>query len=168
MIVSLIAAVSENKVIGKDNKLVWDLPRDMKFFMDTTLGHYIITGRKNYESIPEKFRPLKNRTNIIVTRQKKFLAKGAIVVHSLEEAFHLAAEAHQQEVFVIGGGEIYRQSMNRADRLYITEVKAKFSGDTYFPYYYEAEWKEISRIQNLPDEKHAYPYNFVLLEKIVA
>lgn len=166
MIISLIAAVAENKTIGKDNKLVWDLPRDMKYFMDTTMHHFIITGRKNYESIPAKFRPLKDRTNIIVTRQKDYAAKGALIVHSLEEAINMAEVGGESEVFIIGGGEIYRQSIEHADRLYITEVKAKFTGDTVFPDYNPKDWKEISRVKNLPDEDHKYPFDFVVLEKV--
>jgi dihydrofolate reductase len=165
MILSLIAAVAANKVIGKDNKLVWSLPRDMKYFMETTSGHYVITGRKNFESIPEKFRPLPNRTNIIVTRQPGYKAQGAIIAHSLEEALQRAKSGGESEVFIIGGGEIYRQSIGLADRIYITEVKGIFSGDTYFPDFNILEWKEISRVRNLPDVKHAYAFDFVLLER---
>ena len=112
MIISLIAAVAENKIIGKDNKLVWDLPRDMKYFMDTTSHHCIITGRKNYESIPPKFRPLKNRTNIIITRRSDYKAEGAVIVHSVEDAIKEAEQRQESEAFVIGGGEISISSCN--------------------------------------------------------
>ena len=166
MIISLIAAVADNRVIGKDNKLVWDLPRDMKYFMDTTSNHFILTGRKNYESIPPKFRPLKNRTNVIITRQNDYEAEGTIIVHSLEEALELARNEGEEEVFVIGGGEIFEQSIDLADRLYITEVKSEFNGDTVFPEYNPADWKEISRVENLPDDNHKYAFDFVVLERI--
>src|ERR1035438_6764677 len=112
MIVSSIAAVAENHAIGKNNQLIWRLPSDMKYFREITEGHCIITGRKNYESIPEKFRPLQNRTNIVVTRQKNYLAPGAIVTHSIEEALDIARKIRETEVFIIGGAEIYAQTMD--------------------------------------------------------
>jgi len=108
MIISLIAAVSENHVIGKNNGLPWHLPDDMKFFMQTTKGHHIIMGRKNYDSIPDKFRPLPNRTNIVVTRQPSFRAPGCIVVNSLERGLEIAQHNGEPEVFVIGGYDIYK------------------------------------------------------------
>ena len=103
MVVSLIVAVSENKVIGKDNDLVWHLPTDMKFFKDTTKEHFVIMGRRNYESIPHKYCPLPNRTNVIVTRQDDYKAEGCLVVNSVEEAIELAQKAGDKEPFVIGG-----------------------------------------------------------------
>jgi dihydrofolate reductase len=111
MTISLIAALTENRVIGKNNDLPWHLPDDMKYFMQTTKGHPVIMGRKNYDSIPEKFRPLPNRTNIVVTRQRDFVADGCIVVHSLEEALDEATNIVTDEIFIIGGAEIYRQGM---------------------------------------------------------
>jgi len=165
MIISLIAAISENNVIGKDNRLIWHLPADIRFFMETTTGHHIVTGRKNYESIPEKFRPLKNRTNIIVTRQKDYVAEGAIIVHSLQEAIHYAETHGEDELFVIGGGEIYQQCLPEADRLYITEVKASFDGDTYFPTYNPHEWIELDRKHHPKDERHEFEFDFVILER---
>ena len=132
MIISMIAAVAENGIIGKDNDLVWRLPKDMRYFMDTTKGHHIITGRRNYESIPEKLRPLKDRTNIVVTRDKSYQAPGAVIVHSLQGAIQKAEDDDEQEIFIIGGGEIYLQALDMADRLYITQVKESFDGDTHF------------------------------------
>jgi len=161
MIISLIAAVAENQVIGKDNDLIWSLPRDTRYFIDKTSGHHIITGRRNYESIPAKYRPLKDRTNIIVTRQKSYQAPGAMVVNTLDEGIELACQNGEEELFIIGGGEIYQQSVELADKLYITEVKASFEGDVYFPPIDKNIWKETDRIPNLPDEKHAYPFDFV-------
>ena len=113
MVVSLIVAVSENKVIGKDNDLVWHLPTDMKFFKDTTKGHFVIMGRRNYESIPHKYRPLPNRTNVIVTRQDNYKAEGCLVVNSVEEAIKLAQKSGDKEPFVIGGGQIYKHAIEQ-------------------------------------------------------
>ena len=109
MIVSLIVAISKNRVIGKNNQLIWHLPKDMKFFMDSTTSHSVIMGRKNYESIPEKYRPLRNRTNIIITRNKSFEANGCLVVNSIDESLRCMKFRDKEEVFVIGGGEIYKK-----------------------------------------------------------
>src|SRR3990172_6612257 len=122
MIISSIVAVSENNVIGKDNTLVWHLPDDIQFFKDKTVGHCVITGRKNYESIPVKFRPLKGRTNIVITRQKNYDAKGAVVVNTIEKAIEVAKKAGEKEVFIIGGAEIYRQTTEMIDKLYLTRI----------------------------------------------
>src|ERR1700751_5612320 len=123
MVLSIIVAVAENNVIGKDNTLIWSLPADMKFFKEKTKGHVIITGRKNYESIPEKFRPLPERTNIVITRQLDYNAKGAIVVNSIEEALEYA-QTHfaTQEVFIIGGAEIYKQTIAGCHKIYLTRI----------------------------------------------
>lgn len=166
MTISIIAALSENRVIGKNNDLPWHLPDDMKYFMQTTKGHYVIMGRKNYESIPEKFRPLPNRTNIVVTRQKNFVAEHCLVVHSLEEGLHLAEKAQQEEVFIIGGAEIYAQGFAKANRLYLTEIHGTIDGDTYFPEFNKNHWKEVSRIHHLTDERHTFAFDFVVYEKI--
>ena len=165
MIVSLIAAVSENRVIGKNNDLPWHLPDDMKYFMKTTSSHYVIMGRRNYESIPEKFRPLPNRTNIVVTRQPGFKALGCAVVHSIDEGLELARRANQEEVFIIGGAEIYRQSLAVASRLYLTEIKAHVDGDTHFPMFDKGQWKEISRVHHPVDHRHIFAFDFVIYEK---
>src|ERR1700749_597303 len=124
MIISLIAAHSENRVIGKNNDLPWKLPDDMKYFMQTTKGHHVVMGRKNYDSLPEKFRPLPNRTNIVVTRQKAFKAPGCIVSNSLEKALDICRNNGEREAFVIGGAEIYEASLPVANRLYLTEIHA--------------------------------------------
>jgi dihydrofolate reductase len=165
MIISMIAAVSENNVIGKDNNLVWNLPEDMKYFMNTTKGHHVLTGRKNYESIPLKYRPLRDRTNIIVTHQEDYKCEGAIVVHSIEEGIQIAYENGEEELFIIGGGEIYSQALPRADKLYITEVKGTFFGDTYFPEFNINDWQEISRIANPSDALHMFAFEFVIYQR---
>ncbi|HEY8510707.1 MAG TPA: dihydrofolate reductase [Cyclobacteriaceae bacterium] len=165
MIVSLIAAVSRNNVIGKDNDLPWNLPDDMKYFMQTTSRHHVIMGRKNYESIPEKFRPLPNRTNIVVTRNEDYQAPGCHIVHSLEDAFAIPMRSEEEEVFVIGGADIFRQSLPFADRLYLTEVHADVEGDVFFPAFDHSEWKELSRVPHPADERHKYAFDFVVYER---
>jgi dihydrofolate reductase len=166
MIVSMIAAMAENRVIGKNNDLPWKLPDDMKYFMETTKGHHCIMGRKNYDSIPEKFRPLADRTNIVVTRQQNFSAPGCTVVNSLESALEIAAENSEPETFVIGGADIYRLGLPYANRLYLTEIKAPVAGDIFFPLFDKKEWKEISRVPHDADERHKYAFDFVVYEKI--
>ena len=113
MKVSIIVAVSKNGVIGKDNNLIWHLPKDIKFFKDTTMNHHVIMGRKNFESIPHKFRPLPNRTNIIITRQTNYSAKDCITVNSVEEALEIAKKDGDVEPFIIGGGEIYKIALEK-------------------------------------------------------
>jgi len=165
MIVSLIAALAKNRTIGKDNDLPWHLPDDMRYFMQTTKNHYVIMGRKNYDSIPQKFKPLPNRTNIVITRKKDFVAPGCMVVNSLEKAINLAREASQTEVFIIGGAEIYKLSLPDANRLYLTEINTEIDGDTFFPEVKKNEWNEISRKHHNKDEKHLFDFDFVIYDK---
>jgi len=134
MIISLIAAVSKNRVIGRNNDLPWKLPDDMKYFMETTRQHAVIMGRKNFDSLPPKFKPLKDRLNIVLTRNKSTLTDYDVrVVGSIDEAFQQAPQS--EEVFVIGGAEIFEQTLPRANKLYITEIDAVVDGDVYFPNY---------------------------------
>ncbi|HEX7414470.1 MAG TPA: dihydrofolate reductase [Bacteroidia bacterium] len=156
MTLSIIVAVSENDVIGKDNSLVWHLPADMKFFKDKTSGHAIITGRKNYESIPVKYRPLVNRTNIVVTRQLCYKAPGATVVSSIEEAFKYVKQHHpNEEVFIIGGAEIFEQTIALCQKVYLTRVHHSFEGDVFFPELPLANWKLINQVDVPADEKNS-------------
>ena len=164
--ISIIVAVAENGVIGKDNSLIWHLPVDMKFFKDTTLGHCVIMGRKNYESIPEKFRPFSNRTNIVVTRQKEFHAPGTIVVDSIEKAIEAAKQTNDSEIFIIGGAEIYKQTLPLTGRIYLTRIHHSFDGDTFFPEINLNEWKEVDRKKGIVDEKNIYPHDFIVYDKI--
>jgi len=167
MILSIIVAVAENGVIGKDNKLIWSLPADMKFFKEKTTGHFIITGRKNYESIPEKYRPLPNRTNIIITRQKNYHAgQGTVVVSSIEEALTYA-QAHndKEEVFIIGGAEIFNQVLPVCNKVYLTRIHHHFEGDVFFNDLPEDEWKLIHSEERAADEKNKYPYTFQTWER---
>jgi len=163
MILSIIVAVAQNGVIGKDNRLIWHLPNDMKFFKEKTTGHCVITGRKNYESIPPKFRPLPNRTNLIITRNKNYQAPGATLCFSLEEAIKKAQDLNETECFIIGGGEIFKNALPLCQRLYLTKVHHAFEGDVYFSELNNT-WKLISEQHFLADEKHAYPYSFCIYD----
>nr|AIA16322.1 Dihydrofolate reductase [uncultured bacterium] len=166
MIISLIAAIAKNYTIGKNNDLPWKLPDDTKFFMNTTKGHYVIMGRKNYESLHEKFRPLPNRTNIVVTRQQSFSAPGCLVTHQINDAIAIAKKGSETEAFIIGGAEIYKLSLPTADRLYLTEIDAEVEGDTFFPAFNKNEWKETSRTHHAADEKHKYAFDFVIYDRM--
>ncbi len=162
----MIAALARNGTIGKANDLPWHLPDDMKFFMQTTKGHHVIMGRKNYESLPEKFRPLPNRTSIVVTRQRGYNAPGCTVVHQLEEGVKLAEKNGEGELFIIGGSEIYKLAMPFADKLYLTEIEADVEGDTSFPSYKKESWQEISRQHHRVDDRHQLAFDFVIYKKI--
>jgi dihydrofolate reductase len=166
MIISMIAAVAKNGVIGKNNDLPWHLPDDMKFFMLTTQDHYVIMGRKNYESLPVKYRPLPRRTNIIITRQSNFQAPDCIIVHTLQEALAIPQVKGEAEVFVIGGAEIFHLGLPYAHRLYITEIDAVIEGDTYFPTLDKKDWKEISSFHHPVDAKHLYSFNINVFERV--
>ena len=164
---SIIVAVSKNGVIGKDNNLIWSLPKDMKFFKDTTLGHHVIMGRKNFESIPHKYSPLPNRTNIVITRNTIYKAKGSIVVNSIKDALDIAKKNEDEEPFIIGGGEIYKIALeeNLVNKIYLTRIHKSFKGDTFFPKL-DSTWKEIRNIKHSKDEKHEYAYSFLTYMKI--
>lgn len=161
--ISIIVAVSENGVIGKNNKLPWHLPKDTAFFKETTMGHCMVTGRNNYDSIG---RPLPGRTMIVITRDKDFVAPGAIiVVGSIEEAIQKATELEKEEIFIIGGGEIYRQTLHLADKLYVTRVHESFEGDVFFPQINEDEWLEVGALFVPVDEKNKYPFTFCFFDR---
>lgn len=164
MIRSFIVACAENRAIGKDNQLIWHMPNDLKFFKTTTSGHYVLMGRKSYESMGK---PLPNRLNVVITRNKDYAIEGALVVHSLEEALKLAADQQQQEVFILGGGEIYRQALEKklVDRIYLTEIKESFEADTFFPELDESEWEETHREEYQADHLNPHDYAFVTLER---
>jgi dihydrofolate reductase len=167
MKVSLIVAAAENGVIGKDNDLIWHLPKDMRFFKETTLNHHVIMGRKNFESIPERFRPLPNRTNVIITRNSDYKAEGCVVVNSVKQALEVAKENRDTQPFIIGGGQIYKLALenNLVDKIYLTKVHHAYDGDTFFPELND-EWKEVARIDCKADEEHAHDYSFLTFEKI--
>ncbi|MEP1033422.1 dihydrofolate reductase [Ekhidna sp.] len=165
MIISMIAAMGSNRVIGKDNDIPWHLPDDFKYFKDTTKGHHVIMGRKNWESLPDSFQPLPGRTNIIITRQADYIAKGEKVVESLENALEIAKQNGETEAFIIGGGEIYRMGLEYADQIYLTEINEAFSGQVTFPVFNKSEWIETSRKQHPSDDRHKYSFDFVVYSK---
>lgn len=154
--VSIIVAIAENNVIGANNQLIWHIPEDLKRFKALTTGHHVIMGRKTFESIG---RPLPKRTNIVVSRSKNYVAEGCIVATSLEEA--LKVSASDSEVFIIGGGELYRQALPMAHKLYITLVHKKFEGDTLFPEIDYYQWREVSREKGKTTESDGLEYTFV-------
>jgi dihydrofolate reductase len=163
-VISLIAAVARNRVIGAGNRLPWRLPADLRRFRALTMGHPVVMGRKTYESIG---RPLPGRTNIVLTRQAGYQAPGCVVVSDLDEALRAAGDATAGgetggEVFIIGGADLYRQTLARAGRLYLTEVAADVpDGDAFFPEIDPALWQEVERIPHQPDARHPYAYAFV-------
>lgn len=161
MKVSLIVAVGENLEIGKDNDLLWHLPKDMRFFTQTTKGHHVIMGRKNWDSIPLKYRPLSNRENVVVSRKKGLIIEGAHVVESIEEGIELARVKGETEAFIIGGGQIYKKSLEQdlIDTMYLTRVHASFSADTFFPQVEMNQWEELSTDYFESDEKNTYSFS---------
>jgi dihydrofolate reductase len=163
MEVIAIAAVAKNGEIGKDNDLIWRLPADMKFFKETTFGHHVITGRKNYESIPERFRPLPGRVNVVVTRNIEYEADGSEVVTSLEQALDLAQNNGEIEAFIIGGGEVYRLALEsgRLTKMYITHRDASFEADTFFPKFNVSDWTTKVIAKHVADEKNKYDFTIV-------
>jgi len=162
MIISLVVAAADNNAIGKDQKLLWCLPNDMKFFKNVTWGMVVIMGRKTLEALGK---PLKGRKNIVITRQS-LNTDGAVIVKSLEEALSAAKEMDVKEVMVIGGGEIYKLALPKANRIYITRVHAKpEDADTFFPEFSEKEWKLVSKKDYDADSKHEYAYSFQLWER---
>ncbi|GAB4042824.1 dihydrofolate reductase [Spirosoma litoris] len=165
MKISLISAVASNGVIGRDNDMPWHLPDDFAFFKRKTSHHPIIMGRKSLEALGK---PLPNRTNIVITRNPDFTATGVTVVHTLEEAIESAKKADRatNEIFVIGGAEIYAMALPIATTLYLTEIHQSFEGDTYFPTFDKADWKEVSRRPHPVDERHAVPFDFVEYERV--
>ena len=159
--IALIAAMAENRVIGRANRLPWRLPADLRRFKSVTMGKPVIMGRKTYESIGT---PLPGRSNIVVTRDPDYRAPGCQVVHSLEQA--LEAGAGHAEVMVIGGAELYRQALGRAERIYLTLVRAEVEGDALFPDIEPQQWRELERESHRADERNQYDYDFVTLQRV--
>lgn len=151
----MIAAAAENNALGKDNDLMWHLPDDFKRFKQLTSGHYIIMGRKTFESFPK---PLPNRTHIIITRQKEYHPEGTLVVYSIEKALELIPKS--QDAFIIGGGEIYKQALQFTDKIELTRVHKSFDADTYFPEISPAGWKLIQEEYHPKDEKHSIDFTY--------
>ena len=163
MIISLVVAAANNNAIGKDNKLLWHLPNDLRFFKNVTWGMPVIMGRKTFESFGK---PLPGRKNIVITRQSKWKVEGAVTVKSLDDALFLVSQMDVKEAMVIGGGEIYRMAFEKAKRIYLTRVDAAPEGDTFFPALDHKEWKLVSQKDHPADEKHVFAYSFQIWEKI--
>ncbi len=174
MILSLIAAVSENNVIGREGKLPWHLPDDLQYFRTVTEGKPVIMGRKTFESIG---RVLPGRKNIVITKSRVLPARRSLgeggslesrdlfIVHSLQEAIDLAAKEKPDEAFIIGGGEIFKAAIKQAQRIYLTLVHTEIDGDVFFPDVSSIFWREVSRVDHSQDERHAYPFTFLVYEK---
>lgn len=160
--ITIIAAIAENNALGKNNQLIWHLPADLKRFKKTTLNHCVIMGRKTFESLGK---PLPNRTNTLITHDKNYKAEGCIVVNSLKEALQLALK-EDENPFILGGAEIYKQAMPFADKLDLTFVHHKFDADVFFPEIDKKIWKETSREDFKADEKNKYNYSFVTFERL--
>ena len=159
MLISLIVAMSQNRIIGKDNQLPWHLPNDLKHFKKITLGKPIIMGRKTYDSIG---RPLPDRQNLVISRSKVAIP-GCDVVHTLEQSLVLTRD--HEEVMIIGGAQVFEQVLPLAHRMYLTFIDAEFEGDVFFPEWNEAEWVERESFLHSPDERNKYHYRFVTLER---
>lgn len=159
MRLSIIAAMSLDRVIGRDNRLPWRLPSDWARFKKLTMGHCLLMGRKTFESIG---RPLPGRTTVLLTRQREYAPADVLVAYSLEEALRMVTG---DEVFVAGGAEVYRQTLPRADRLYLTVIKTRFQGDTYFPEYDEADWQLLTQEQHEATDENPYPHSFLVYER---
>jgi dihydrofolate reductase len=162
MTVTLIAAVASNGVIGSNNAMPWRLPAEMRYFTHNTIGKPVLMGRKTFESLPK---PLKDRKNVILSRTLREAPEGCELVHSIAEALE---KYGADELMVIGGSDIYTQTLEAADRLLITEIDQSFEGDAYFPYFDRAVWRLVSRTAGVQDEKNSIPYSFCVYERGVS
>ena len=169
MKVALIVAMDSERGIGKNNDLMWHLPADMQFFRETTKGHIVVMGRKNYDSIPEKFRPLPGRLNVVLTRNKDFTAPNCLVFHSIADCFEHFKNETERTIFIIGGGEIYKMALasENLSEMYITKIEGTFGADTFFPEFDENEWKQECIGTHEIDEKHTHSFKFYNYSKLI-
>lgn len=160
--VKLIVAKASNDVIGKNNDLIWRLPADMRFFTQTTTGHVVIMGRRNWDSIPLKYRPLSNRINVVVSRNTGFSDDGCVVFNDLQQAVSNYKNDETKDVFIIGGGQIYREALDKklVDVMFVTHIDQAFDGDTWFPPISESDWDKEELLSHPKDEKN--PYSFTV------
>ena len=164
MDINIIVAVSENMAIGKNNQMLWHLPEDFKYFKNTTWGLPILMGRRTFNSLDNK--PLRGRINIVLSRNKEYKSDGAIVVNKIDTAIFLAKEHYYNQLFVIGGGQLYKEILPKVKRIYITRVKATFeTADTFFPAFSEKEFQLVSCDEHKADEKNPYDYTFEVWER---
>ena len=162
MILSHIVAVSRNFVIGRNNKLPWRMPEDMRYFHKVTDGHIVVMGRKNYEA---NGKALKNRTNIVITRNREFNPDDAVIVHGIEGALEIARKFHPEEVFIVGGGQIYSNTLDMVDRIYITVIETEVKGDAYYPEINFNDYTIVSKIAKKADQENPYDHTYYILEK---
>lgn len=167
MKVSLIVAMDSERGIGKNNDLMWHLPNDMRFFKETTEGHIVVMGRKNYESIPEKYRPLPNRENVVLTRNESYVADDCTIFYSLEECLNYYKLENERTVFIIGGGEIYRRALelNVVDEMYISHINHTYGADTFFPDFDLKKWKVETILEQMKDDRHAASFSVMRYTK---
>ena len=168
MKISMIVAMAHNRVIGKDNKMPWHLPADLQWFKSVTSGSPILMGRKTYDSIG---RPLPKRLNIVLSRNNNLKIEGCSVVNSLDSALSIAQNSNRDdisndELFIVGGANLYEAFIDKADRLYLTLIDEAFEGDTFFPDYSVYEWQEMERVNHLPDTANPHAYSFITLDRI--
>jgi dihydrofolate reductase len=163
MLISAIVAVADNNVMGKDNQLPWYVPGDLAYFKRTTLHHCVLMGRSTFQSFG---RPLPRRTNIVITRDPYFTADDALVAHSVEEALGLAFDEGEEEAFVLGGAQIFEETRDLWDKLYLTRIHLEPEGDTFFPEIDWSEWREISRDEHAADGKNPCAYTFLVYERV--
>ncbi len=166
--IAYVVALDANRLIGRDNALPWRLPDDMRWFREQTLGKPCIMGRKTYDSLPERFRPLPGRRNIVVTRNRDYAAPGALVVHSLDDALAVAGAA--EEIIIVGGAELFRALLPRVERLYLTQIHAAAEGadtatDVFFPPFDADEWRVVYRQTHPADERHPFAFTWLILER---
>lgn len=161
--IAFIVAMDVEGVIGRNNSLPWHLPDDMRWFRQHTLGKPCIMGRKTYDSLPVRFRPLPDRLNIVVTRNPDYEAPGAVVVRSIEAA--LAAAGKAEEIIIVGGAELFRALIKFADRIYLTEVHGRVDGDVYFPEMKRDDWRIVFREEHPADERHEFSFSWLILER---
>ncbi|MGI8581525.1 MAG: dihydrofolate reductase [Chitinophagaceae bacterium] len=164
LIISHLVAASENNVIGRNNKIPWHLPNDLKFFKNKSWAMPVIMGRNTYESLDK---PLQGRINVVITTNKDWQRDDVTVAHSIDEAIEKACESDCNELFIIGGGETFKQSMDIVNRIYLTRVHTTIDGNTFYPSFDESKWKLISEDRHPADEKHQFAYTFQLWEKII-
>lgn len=162
MLISLISAIANNYAIGLNNNLLWHLPDDLKYFKTKTLGHYVLMGRKTYQSLGKK---LKDRKIIVVTREKDFQENDCIIVNSINLGIEYARQNKEVELFICGGEEIYKQTIDIADTLYITHVECELKGDTFFPFFQHSEWTILKSVYYEADIKHKYSFNIIEYER---
>ena len=162
MIVSILVAAANHHVIGKHNQLLWKMPADMKYFKTLTTGHHVLMGRKTFESIGK---PLPDRTNQVLTRNADLTIEGCTTIQTAEEGISIAKDSNENELFVIGGAQIYRSTMHLCQRIYFTKIYADFAGDAYFPEIDANIWRETSKEFHKADEKNPYDYEFIIFER---